>query len=600
MGKAIITSNEGAGLYFVDYIYNTAALDAKIAQLKLRITDIETVEIPTMEAAITDQEATIAATINDINTAIIAEDKDTIVILTALRNKEQAVIASLEAQIAAKKGEALSVTQQIESLEAKRKESENVSAWCADYNANLSIGLEVGVMEFPGEAPGVSQPVVIRPGGINGDQNAFIASDGMMTQSIAMTPAQLYYNIGIFPAWQRWIPIYRLGTLGLIDKETDKCIVFMDNNVSSYQGLDTIPEGNTTMVDVPIEYMGIGAFVFETGDRVVVQMDPASSDTISVHGSYTGTVIGFESEPRLPFFGFKVTRDDGLEITPSTIIDVQFLTFEIRDSFGTLAADASAADWNQDGNYEENYLTYNTVTKLWQIPLSEGYTEPTNNTGFHVTYETLDSIETQYPYRYKSADKGKTEDLISIGNYDAALPFLQLGIYTATNTNTLSKLTRTIKCSVPYSVRYRYMDNVTATWLKKDDPGSGGPCDCETLSPSIPTFLGAAGHAQEGTARANVSNDGVISDALVQAYVFIPEPIQPPVVAVIEAKVASLPGTEHYLQVDWDGDGTTPFVCVDSCGEHPFDAPFEEMYYGYADSRLDTSEQYVSIKVLSF
>lgn len=332
MGKAIITSNEGEGLYLVDYIYNTAALDARIAQLNLRIIEIESVEIPAMEAAITDQEATIAATISDINAAIVAENEEAIITLTVRRNKESAVIASLESQLAAKKGEALSVNQQIIDLNAKRKASENVSAWCADDNPDLAIGLEVGVMEFPGEAPGVSQPVIIRPGGINGDENAFVDSDGIMTQSIAMSPVQLYYMQGIFPAWQRWQPLYRLAVISLIDTEADTCTVHFDNNKSSYQGLDTIPEGDTVVAAVPIEYGICNASVFESGDRVVVECT-----TLSVGYSYIYKVIGFESSPKTcGHLRFRIfSRDGETEILNTELTTKEEVQFRVFDSNGS-------------------------------------------------------------------------------------------------------------------------------------------------------------------------------------------------------------------------------------------------------------------------
>lgn len=306
MGKGIITSNEDEGLYLIDYIYNTAAIDTVIALLNEQIRIIEIWDIPALESNITAQEAKIEEINNSINAAIVAEDKALIVSLTAQRNEEFKIIERFESQIAAKKAEALAVNQKIADIEANIKTSENVSAWCADYNIDLAIGLEVGVMELPGEGPGVSKAVIIRPGGEAGDENAFVDNDGMMTQSIGMTAAQLYYTEAIMPSWQRWHPIYRLGTMGVVDKETDKCTVFMDNNISSYQGLDTIPAGNSTLIDVPIEYMGFNADAFESGDRVVVRVDPASAATIASHGTYTGTVIGFEKEPKVAGYEVRI------------------------------------------------------------------------------------------------------------------------------------------------------------------------------------------------------------------------------------------------------------------------------------------------------
>ena len=298
MGKGVILSHEGDSLYLIDYYYNTAKLDDRIAKMTATLLQIDTVEIPAANVRVADQLTAIDTATVALNQAITDEEPSKeISLLTLALNDEKAVLRVLEFNKNALRLKSVELGNEIAYVNSKKIVKEQVSAWCADVNTEL-IG-EVGVMEFPGEGPGVAgHPVIIRPAGSGGGGAVYNGtSDGAMAQTLAMTPEETFYNLAMLPGWQRWRPLYRLGTITFIDEPNDTCTVAMDNNNSSYQGFKTIPKGNLTLVDVPIVYLSCNSQAFLVGDRVVVQIDPADNATITAHGTYTGTVIGFESNP---------------------------------------------------------------------------------------------------------------------------------------------------------------------------------------------------------------------------------------------------------------------------------------------------------------
>jgi hypothetical protein len=298
MGKGTIKSHDGDALYTIDYQYNTDKLDARIAGMQSEINLINTVEIPAADEAITNQYVNITDAETALNQAIGDSDPaEKIQELTVALNAEKRALDNLERNKHELQMKAIELDTEIDYLISKRIEKEEVSAWCADHNTALSG--EVGVMEFPGEAPGTVKPAVIRPAGVEGDLAVYAGdSDGAMTQTLALTPEETFLDLALMPGWQRWKPLYRIGTIISLDHEANTCQVLLENNKSSYQGLDTIPEGNTTLSNVPVEYMSCNSAAFKVSDKVVVKFDAATDETIRSHGIYTGKVIGFENNPR--------------------------------------------------------------------------------------------------------------------------------------------------------------------------------------------------------------------------------------------------------------------------------------------------------------
>lgn len=406
MGKGIITAkiNE-EGLYIIDYMYNTAELDKQIIRLTSAVYHINTVDVPRAQAIVAARWLNYGEALDNLNQAI-AEEKPASEISAATKAKLDAAkaIDVAEDQLNTIRMTVIPIEHRIKYIQDNKIVSESVSAWCADYNIDLSIGSEVGVMEFPGEgAATAGHPVVIRPAGTLGEDAVFIAADGLITQSLAMTSAAWFFNDAMKPAWQRWQPIYRLGTMGLIDSEANRCIVFMDNNGSSYKNLDTIPEGSEVLTDVPVEYMTCDSAAFETGDRVIVKFDVASNDTIKTHGNYTATVIGFESNPK---------ACPGITIIIRRGLDNSVLTEDVKFQL-----------WDSEENSVGISYEYNTDKERWEINLSnptivdpEGYWLDYNHVGATQDLSELPpplgagefgGVLTQYPYVYKEGGSTK-------------------------------------------------------------------------------------------------------------------------------------------------------------------------------------------------
>ena len=159
-------------------------------------------------------------------------------------------------------------------------EDETISAWCADLTEDLSG--DVGTLEIPGERG----TVLIQPGY---EDNAVynLSRDGQIQPLIAANPYQTYYNLAMFPGWQKWKPTFRFGTITSIDSENDKANVTLDSVSSSQQALN-INQSNT-LTDVPVEYMSCNSAAFEVDDEVIIKFEYDWS---------TPKVIGFKDNPK--------------------------------------------------------------------------------------------------------------------------------------------------------------------------------------------------------------------------------------------------------------------------------------------------------------
>jgi len=124
------------------------------------------------------------------------------------------------------------------------------------------------------------------------------------------TPEQLFFNVATLPGWQKWMPMYRVGTITSISYEDDTASVDLDEARSSATGIGSSgspttntdwggPEGDPRglrvnqgmpLDQIPVVYMECNADAFEVGDRVLVEF---------VDQDWDGArVIGFESNPK--------------------------------------------------------------------------------------------------------------------------------------------------------------------------------------------------------------------------------------------------------------------------------------------------------------
>ncbi len=112
-------------------------------------------------------------------------------------------------------------------------------------------------------------------------------ADGRL-QSVAAAPGPFswFFNQTILPAWEKWMPLYRVGVITEISG--DHCTVSLDTATSSQQSIDV--NRQPVLSGVPIRYMECNGAAFAVGDRVVVEF--------AYHDQNRPAVIGFESHPK--------------------------------------------------------------------------------------------------------------------------------------------------------------------------------------------------------------------------------------------------------------------------------------------------------------
>ncbi|MCP4259082.1 MAG: hypothetical protein GY774_16475 [Planctomycetes bacterium] len=283
MGRATIISGGTDGQYQINYNADKTRMQAKIDRIVEIITIIEEIDIPRLEAAHTVKQQAASDKLAELNAAITAGDDTTT--LTGEYNIALAELAIARRNLDTKKAKLASLKQEKKFLTDNLPPPEQIPAWCADLSESLSG--EVGTIEIPGER---TAPVIIKPGGVNGDQAAYNASaDGQIIPCLGISATENFYNLAMMPGWQKHQPTYRLGTITALND--DLCDITLDPATSSQQDLDINPIA--TLTDVPITYLDCHGAAFDVGDRVVVKYTGSGPGTTHSPG-----VIGFESNPK--------------------------------------------------------------------------------------------------------------------------------------------------------------------------------------------------------------------------------------------------------------------------------------------------------------
>lgn len=127
------------------------------------------------------------------------------------------------------------------------------------------------------------------------------AGDGALRERALLSPAQTFFNAAIFPAWQKWMPTYRWGTVSNIDRDANTATVTLGAATSVAQNL---PVNQTSVLsDVQFEYMQCHNYAFDDGDNCIVK--------------FTGQdwsqpkIIGFLDSPKECKFKIVVVIIDG-------------------------------------------------------------------------------------------------------------------------------------------------------------------------------------------------------------------------------------------------------------------------------------------------
>lgn len=149
--------------------------------------------------------------------------------------------------------------------------------WCTDFTESGAGG--VALIDIDGE----SGLTLVAPG-----CRGWTPTDGYMQHTQLMSPEQYYWNLAAMPAWQKFKPTYRWGTLSALDKDANLASVTLNNATSSQQSLGI--NQTSTLTNIPVVYMTCNARAFEVNDRVVVQF--LGQDWANPR------VIGFLDNPR--------------------------------------------------------------------------------------------------------------------------------------------------------------------------------------------------------------------------------------------------------------------------------------------------------------
>jgi len=316
MGKGIIITNHGEGLYTITLDYDTSRVDAEKLRLEFEIDQLNDL-------------------INDVNNDIIgATDPDEI---TRLNRQKSAYLIKKAAK-----------QRRIDTINKyKPNETKQYDVWCCDYALNLNNN--IGTIEVPGELVNLN----IQPGYNNNavyDQDR----DGQLQTTFCGTPASTFYNYAMMPGWQKWMPTFRYATL--TNLSLDYCTITLDHVTSSAQGLYI--NAQTTYDLVSIKYMDCNGEAFQEKDRVVAEFLGQDFENPQV--------IGFIDHPR-PCHTYLARVIFGGSCFIWDIRNGDF--YSINDDNGDTAVypalNSSIIDWLSDNSsnifYPDNLYTYEYV-----------------------------------------------------------------------------------------------------------------------------------------------------------------------------------------------------------------------------------------------
>lgn len=294
MGRGTINTELGDGEYTIDVDYGTLVLEERISQIDARLAEISDI-IDNIDTALTEKNVVFLAAkqtlddaINFYRTALMvdpegaADEKAAVDLATTgffdVRG-EYEVLARLKKQYEI---EQLNLQERKGYLEAFDL-SDTIQVWCADYT--LQASGNVSTIEVPGEPA----TTLISPGA-----QVPVDADGLVTARVAQQSYQSYWNLGALPAWQKYLPTYRFGTLTFIDREANTGNVTLEAATSTAQNLDI--NQTDTLEDVTFNYLRCNHAAFTVGDDVLIKF-------INQDWSQP-EIIGFKQNPKQCGYGF--------------------------------------------------------------------------------------------------------------------------------------------------------------------------------------------------------------------------------------------------------------------------------------------------------
>lgn len=426
MGEGIIQSGGKGGYYSIEIVKNLATAIKRKAAIAARIASLVTVIATTTTELTTAQTALSTAKIA-LQAAILSAKITDI-------EKAQAAVAAAQLTVNAKQRYLNLLKLEQESLNKEKAlldikaSKELAGVWCADLSERLSR--TVGTLEINGEA-GVRKHILIMPGGATGA--------GKIEPSENSTPAGVFYNWAVLPAWQKVKPTYRTGVLTSINFTANTCTVSLDPAVSSVQSFNI--NQAAVLSGVPIVYMTCNAGAFVVGDKVVVKFEGQNQTTPKV--------IGFVSNPRGCYMVLEAYSElDG------TTVDIAGVQLFYRDPGGTYLM-----PYTQGVDFDVT-ITRNRaeIKQLKQILTAHILIIP--STAYHL------------PWYVCNAEFSSSAAYISGGSlpasgvtYKVKLPYYKPGVFTRTGITTYDWESGQLPGGYYFNPLDGYVFKSTAPWL---------------------------------------------------------------------------------------------------------------------------------------
>ena len=453
MGKATILPsgdlNLERGQYRVRIEKDNTKTEAEFKRIDNEISAADS-EIPVAYTEYEDAQKTYYKSIRDLDEIIQQSKESPEEDYTAKLNSASNTVTESQTDLNIKKSRLNNARLKKRSLQGKKLYLQNsIGAddirivWCADCQRELE-----GVVSTV-EIPNTDQEILIRPGGSDGSGSEYSASrDGQFRSTASMSPAEAVWNYTLFPAWQRYKPLYRLGKITNRPPNSSKCDVLLDA-YSTVQGLATDEERQLYNVEMIYKGRDDGG-PYQLGDRVLIrfynqnreapqvvgfEQDPCTTtSTSSTMSSTTST------EPPTDFFYIKFTRGDGAEITEDWFTGAaspNSITVQFRDS----AMNVIVME-----------RTYNAETGYFRFDFPEDHELDPN--GYWIIGNGYQSFMMFFPDTYKRSQWFDENDLLQPGTYSFELPYFLTDYTFEGGYNSTYTVTLIVYSSAPWQVQY--------------------------------------------------------------------------------------------------------------------------------------------------
>jgi len=357
MGKAIIKTNKGNGLYSVKVLYKNSGLKSRKKFVEDRIKQVAE-ELMTLKSSLAQLNSDLSTNVTTRNNAIVSGDDNLLNTAQNEINKQIKDINKLEFIIAAGNSELLSLKTELEILvlaEAKYINNPDQDAWCSEYDETLTGNVDTIELSDEHNPPN-NQPIIIAP--------IPLPDARILTPAIDMAHDiwSFGYMFAATTAHQYNRPEYREANITFIDYDNNKAnITFVKNKTAlSFNGKQYPLNRFNSFKDVPIKYMNCDAKVFIVGDKVLVEFN---------RNNQTPLIVGFIDNPRLcENRGIIYTDTTGTRFIPTNSGGLVSLETGVSDFLAGTRSWTDGINYiTYDGNqniYKDGVLIYSAANKI--------------------------------------------------------------------------------------------------------------------------------------------------------------------------------------------------------------------------------------------